>query len=169
MLDPLLPPIGILMHLKMCSIQPQFANSDILQYTLLPHLNACNDISFLKNSPHSAEAALCLDTLNKYFKSDFHQISSNFAQFALYFAGYECLNTAYEYDANKDAIEKGLQLAGISEAAVELIAEKMTNFLQPSIFSYLKKLLPQMQKEYTYIFQQLHIPSNPDLQLLLRL
>jgi hypothetical protein len=63
----------------MCSLHAPFAKSDILQYTLLPHLNACSDFSFLKNSPQSAEAAQCLETLEKYFKSDFHQITSNFA------------------------------------------------------------------------------------------
>ena len=78
MMSPLLPPIGILMHLKICSSHPQFANCDILQYTLVPHLNACNDLSFLKNSPYTGQALKCLETLDKYFKSDFYQITSNF-------------------------------------------------------------------------------------------
>jgi hypothetical protein len=87
----------------------------------------------------------------------------------LLFGGFECLSTAYEYNSNKDAVEKGLELAGICEAVVNRMAEKMENFLQPSIYTFFKKLLPKMQKEYAYIFQQLHIPSNPEPQLLLRL
>ena len=44
---PLLPMACILLHLKACNQHPPLAGSDVLQFTLLPSLNSCDDYSFL--------------------------------------------------------------------------------------------------------------------------
>jgi hypothetical protein len=100
LLSPLLPPTGILMHLKICSQCKEFGNSDILQYTLFPQINACSDFTFLKNTEYHKEATQCLTTLAKFFKTTFYPITSNFGQFALLFSGYESLIAAYFYEEN---------------------------------------------------------------------
>jgi hypothetical protein len=42
-------------------------------------------------------------------------------------------------------VEKGLELCGISPEAVDVFAENMVNFMLPSVFTFIKKLLPAMQ------------------------
>ena len=49
-LSPLLPSACIMLHLKVCLQVAEFGDSEILQFTLLPKLNACTDYIFLQNS-----------------------------------------------------------------------------------------------------------------------
>ena len=160
LLSPLLPHVGILMHLKICSQYSEFGNSDLLQYTLLPQINTCSDFTFLKNTPYNREATQCLTTLGKFFKTNQYQITNNFAQFALTFEGYECLIVAYSYEDNQEAVEKGLQSCGISPDVIDIFTANLGNFMLPSVYTFLKKLLPTMQYEYSMVLQQLHIPSD---------
>ena len=53
---PLLPIACILLHLKACNGHNPLACSDILQYTLLPSINNCDDYSFLANCEFKPEA-----------------------------------------------------------------------------------------------------------------
>jgi hypothetical protein len=67
-----------MLHLKVCSTLSEFANSEVLIYTLLPQLNDCTDYGFLKNCNLEKEAAQCLSTLAKFFKVKKPSITSNF-------------------------------------------------------------------------------------------
>ena len=89
--QPLLPMACILLHLKACRKDSALGRSDILQYTLLPSLNGCDDYSFLEDCDYKAEAFQCLTTLAKFIKLHKLPITSNFAQFALIFEAYDCL------------------------------------------------------------------------------
>jgi len=51
-----LPNIGILLHLKVCCQYSDFANHEVLQYTLLPQLDECTDFSFLEGLELKSEA-----------------------------------------------------------------------------------------------------------------
>jgi hypothetical protein len=46
----LLPIASIVLHLKASADYEAFANSEVLQYTLLPSINKCEDYSSLKYS-----------------------------------------------------------------------------------------------------------------------
>ena len=82
---------NILLHLKACKQLSALGISDVLQFTLLPSINSCDDFSFLSDCQYKAEAVQCLNTLAKFIKLHKLPITSNFAQFALMFEAYACL------------------------------------------------------------------------------
>jgi hypothetical protein len=137
LLAPLLPHASILMHLKICNKHADFANSDLLQYTLVPQLNDCSDFYFLKNTEFQKEAGQVLSNLAKCFNSVFYQLTSNFFKFALLFGGYDCVKAASQWDDNLLAIEQGIEASEICIDATEEIMENLDNFLWPSIFTFL--------------------------------
>jgi hypothetical protein len=133
---------SILMHFKICSKYPDFANNEILQYTLVPQLNTCSDFDFLKNTTLNVEASNCLSTLAKCFNSVFYPITANFVRFALLFQGYDCINAAFKYEDNYHAVGKGIVFSEISFDAADVMMENLVNFLWPSIFPFLQKMIP---------------------------
>ena len=71
-------------------------------------------------------------------------ITGNFIKFALLFGGYDCVIAAFKYDENYNAIMKGLQASEICAEATEVMMANLNNFLKPSIFTFLQKLIPKM-------------------------
>ena len=88
---PLLPMTCILLHFKACRKDSTLAGSEILQYTLLPSLNNCDDYSFMEDLQYKPEASICLTTLAKFIKLLKLPITGNFSRFALMFEAYDCL------------------------------------------------------------------------------
>jgi hypothetical protein len=80
-----------MLHLKSCYSCSEFGSSGILQYTLLPKLNICTDLTFLNNCGLGKEALTCLTALAKVIHANQLTITSSFVVFALMFGGYHCL------------------------------------------------------------------------------
>lgn len=60
------------------------------------------------------------------------------------FEGYECLIAAYKMEDNQEAVENGLESSGICVEAVEYFICNLDNFLLPSVYTFIKRLLPTM-------------------------
>jgi hypothetical protein len=60
------------------------------------------------------------------------------------FEGYECLIASYKFEENKEAVEKGLDSSGICVDAIEIFIRNLDNFLLPSVYTFIKRLLPTM-------------------------
>jgi hypothetical protein len=85
-----------MLHLGASADYEAFANSEVLQYTMLPSLNKCNDHSYLKDSPFKSQAQKCLETLSNFIKAKLLPISCNFVKFALGFEAYSQLVVAMD-------------------------------------------------------------------------
>lgn len=69
------------------------------------------------------------------------------------FGGFECLIAGYLHEDNQEAIEKGLESCGVSPETIDIFVGNFGNFMLPSIYTFIKKLLPTMQYEYSMILQ----------------
>jgi hypothetical protein len=54
--------------LKVCKEYDDFCNSEVLEYTLLPQINICEDYAFLENVKLEEQIKKCLNTLSKLIR-----------------------------------------------------------------------------------------------------
>jgi hypothetical protein len=80
--------------------------------------------------------------LARCLNAEYYPITSNFVKFALRFGGYDSVKAAFGWDDNFHGVEKGIEASGISAEATEIIVENLNNFLWPSVFRFLQKLIP---------------------------